>query len=165
MISTIALILVLLAAVAGIIWSVHREIHHRDCSNGCGACPIATSCKRAVMVLTAMLVMMTSSGINIEHHCHHCRQAEAAANCHDHGNCQHCDHCAHCFFLHLDLDQYILTQHIHIPMPVMICLPMLSPLTEPTQLLCESTLSDNTQPHAPPLSGRDILHTISKLSL
>lgn len=164
MISTIALILVLLAAVAGIIYSVHREAHH-DCSNGCADCAIAKSCKRAVMVLTALLVMLTSSGINIEHHCHHCRQAEAAACCHDHGNCEHCDHCANCFFLHLDLDQYNLTQHIDLPTPEMICLPMLSPLAETTQLLCEAEASLHVQPHAPPLPGRDILHTISKLSL
>lgn len=167
MLSTILLILVIAAAVAGIVYFVHREAH-RDCSCGCAACALAKNCKRASLCIIAFLVATSSMGVNVEHHCNHCHCAShaACAHHHDKGSCAHCDHCSDCYFVRLDLGQYDLSHGVDMPRPEMhlLCFALHTLLLSEALPLHIATAMWST-PHAPPHGGRHILSRISKLSL
>lgn len=165
MLSTILLILVILAAAAGLIYYLHREAH-RDCSCGCEACVLAKSCKKATLSMVALLVALTSAGINVEHHCAHCHHHDVAEHCHDHGPCAHCDHCSDCYFLHLDLDQYNSPQTIDLPEPEMLSLWVA--VTMPEVVATDGVMAvydSNRSLHAPPREGRHILCEVGKLTV
>lgn len=157
------LILVLLAAAAGIIYTIHQQVH-RDCSHGCEGCSLANKCKRDMYVMVAMVVALSACGINVEHHCRECGSCHEC-HCGDDDCCEnhnHCDHCPQCYFLHLDFGQYDYAHSPELPAPgelqIFATVPML-PQEEDYIISAELQI---LVAHAPPTEGRRVLQLISQ---
>lgn len=74
------------------------------------------------LCVSTLWMILTSSGLIVEHHCHHCQEVDVIchhAPHHTHPCChnEHCDHCANCWSLILQLSQYDIPTDCSKPAP------------------------------------------------